>query len=112
MTLADSRFFVTGGSLPSDNPSYVERKADMELYEALRRGEAPVVKDPEEARGATFISPAERQAAFAQAARKRVSALLSTGSCNFAGAQLLPPSAETSTCLMRPLPDQARPAIS
>jgi len=39
--------------------------------EALRRGEAPVVKDPEEARGATFISPAERQAAFAQAARKR-----------------------------------------
>jgi hypothetical protein len=39
--------------------------------EALRRGEAPVVHDPEEARGATFISPAERQAAFAQAARKR-----------------------------------------
>jgi hypothetical protein len=38
---------------------------------ALRRGEAPVVKDPEEARGVSFISPAERQAAFAQAARKR-----------------------------------------
>ena len=38
---------------------------------ALRRGEAPVVKDPEEARGVTFISPAERQAAFALAARKR-----------------------------------------
>jgi hypothetical protein len=38
---------------------------------ALRRGEAPIVQDPEEARGLTFISPAERQAAFAQAARKR-----------------------------------------
>src|SRR5262245_22117173 len=39
MALADNRFFVTGGSLPSDNPSYVERKADRELHEALRRGE-------------------------------------------------------------------------
>jgi hypothetical protein len=39
--------------------------------EALRRGEAPLVRDPEEARGLTFISPAERQAAFAKAARKR-----------------------------------------
>jgi hypothetical protein len=38
---------------------------------ALRRGEAPIVQDPEEARGLTFISPAERQAAFALAARKR-----------------------------------------
>src|SRR5262245_34857358 len=39
MTLADHRFFVTGGSLPSDNPSYVERQADRELHAALRRGE-------------------------------------------------------------------------
>jgi hypothetical protein len=38
---------------------------------ALNRGEAPVVKDPEEARGVVFISPAERQAAFALAARKK-----------------------------------------
>jgi hypothetical protein len=38
---------------------------------AFRRGEPPVVRDPEEARGVTFISPAERQAAFAMAARKR-----------------------------------------
>jgi hypothetical protein len=36
----------------------------------LRRGEAPVVRDPEEARGVAFISPAERQAAIALAARK------------------------------------------
>jgi hypothetical protein len=39
--------------------------------EALRRGEAPVVHDPEEARGVVFVSPAERQAAFAREARKR-----------------------------------------
>jgi hypothetical protein len=39
--------------------------------EALRRGEAPVVQDPEEARGLPFVSPAERQAAFAMAARKK-----------------------------------------
>lgn len=38
---------------------------------ALRRGEAPVVRDPEEARGLALVSPAERQAAFALAARKR-----------------------------------------
>src|SRR6266496_638270 len=39
MSLADNRFFVTGGSLPCDNPSYVERKADHELYDALQLGE-------------------------------------------------------------------------
>src|SRR5207249_3555476 len=34
-----SDFFVTGGSLPSDTPSYIQRRADTELYEGLRRGE-------------------------------------------------------------------------
>src|SRR5690349_4887747 len=34
-----SSFYVTGGSLRSDTPSYVERKADRELYEALGRGD-------------------------------------------------------------------------
>jgi len=38
---------------------------------AFHRGESPIVQDPEEARGSTFISPAERQAAIAMAARKR-----------------------------------------
>src|SRR5436853_400618 len=44
--------------------------------------------------------------------RKRVSALLSTGVCSAATPQLLPPSADTSTLLMRPLPDQDRPETS
>src|SRR5271155_71840 len=44
--------------------------------------------------------------------RKRVSALLSTGVCSAASPQLLPPSADTSTLLMRPLPDHDRPETS
>lgn len=32
-------FFITGGSLRADAPSYVERAADNELYESLCRGE-------------------------------------------------------------------------
>src|SRR5438128_2947990 len=34
-----SSFYVTGGTLRSDAPSYVERQADCDLDEGLRRGE-------------------------------------------------------------------------
>lgn len=34
-----NRFYVTGGSLHADTPSYIERRADTELYEALEQGE-------------------------------------------------------------------------
>ena len=40
-----------------------------------------------------------------QGMRKRVKALLSTGSCNAASAQLRPPSADTMTLAIRPVPE-------
>jgi WD40 repeat protein len=38
-------FFVTGGTLPTDAPSYIERRADHELLEALQSGEYCYVLD-------------------------------------------------------------------
>src|SRR5262245_7859922 len=39
VSAVDADFYVTGGSLRHDALSYVERKADRELYDALSRGE-------------------------------------------------------------------------
>jgi len=39
VTGASSSFYVTGGTLRHDAPSYVERKADRDLLEGLRAGE-------------------------------------------------------------------------
>ena len=39
MSTTVSSFYVTGGILRQDAPSYVERHADRDLYEGLQRGE-------------------------------------------------------------------------
>jgi prepilin-type processing-associated H-X9-DG protein len=39
MTAPAASFYVTGGNLPLNAPSYVERQADRDLYEGLTRGE-------------------------------------------------------------------------
>src|SRR5713226_8651279 len=39
MSTPVSNFYVTGGTLRQDAPSYVERQADKDLYEGLLRGE-------------------------------------------------------------------------
>src|SRR3954451_16819412 len=41
----------------------------------------------------------------------RVCAFVCTGVCSFASFQLLPPSVDTSTLVIAPAPDQAKPVI-
>src|SRR5262245_46284415 len=39
MSTMEPSFYITGGTLPRDAPSYVERQADQDLYAGLRRGQ-------------------------------------------------------------------------
>jgi WD40 repeat protein len=39
MAVAETGFYVTGGTMPYNAPSYVERQADHDLYDALTQGE-------------------------------------------------------------------------
>ena len=39
----DIAFYITGGTLPPDAPSYVERQADTDLFTTLLSGEARYV---------------------------------------------------------------------
>src|SRR5262249_9402083 len=39
MAVAETGFYITGGTMPHNAPSYVERQADRDLYDALTRGE-------------------------------------------------------------------------
>src|SRR5262245_51038637 len=39
MFSTETPFYITGGTLPGDAPSYVERQADQDLYASLQRGE-------------------------------------------------------------------------
>jgi len=63
-------------SAPRRPPASAAAKARVA---ALLRGEAPVVADPDEARGLAFVSPAERHAAVAREARKRALAKKRSG---------------------------------
>lgn len=46
MSAGTSTFFITGGTMGQDTPSYIERRADADLYRGLRAGEFCYVLTP------------------------------------------------------------------
>ncbi len=70
MVAAEQRFYVTGGTLPTDAPSYVARRADTDLLETLRRGEFCYVLDTRQMGESSLMVRA------AQGVQRRQSALL------------------------------------
>ena len=52
MIASETRFYITGGTLPSDAPSYIERQADRDLLATLRQGEYCYVLDTRQMAGA------------------------------------------------------------
>src|SRR5690349_18806762 len=51
-------FFIAGGTLAADSPSYVERAADRELLAALRNGEYCYVLDSRQKGKSSLMSRA------------------------------------------------------
>src|SRR5690349_18755372 len=45
MTITQERFYIAGGDLPQDAPSYIPRQADADLFEGLRRSEFCYILD-------------------------------------------------------------------
>ena len=54
-------FFVVGGSVQADRPSYIERAADGELFEALRQGEFCYVLEPRASGKSSLMGRAVRR---------------------------------------------------
>ena len=68
MSMPETSFYVTGGTLPPDSASYIERAADKELLEALQQGELCYVLNARQM-GKSSLSVRTRQALEATGTR-------------------------------------------